>query len=259
MAMERVGTVAENPQTVTPALCRGPLRHPSHRQRRQPQPHRKVVPRRVLPLDQIALPVAPPALEPLLVRDRAFHRLAGLEPDQPGDAVLLRVPLERAFAVLEDPRDQIRSHADIQRPVIAAREDVDAGNALDHRRHSLPPGGPRHKAGVTKKEEDCTGADALASYPQDTAAELRIASPRMQHGQHVDLGLRSDPVHDQIWQPDHRELASSLDQPGSPEHWKLPEHHRRLHDARNHPIRGALVIFQRSSRGWRKGRPAPVV
>lgn len=64
----------------------------------------------------------------------------------------------------------------------------------------------------------------------------------MQHGQHIDLRLRRDPIDDQIWQPDHRELACVRHLPGTAQHRELPEHHRRLHNPGNYPVSGALII-----------------
>lgn len=80
---------------------------------------RQIVPGRVLSFDQVALPVAPPALELLLARDRRLHRLGDLEIDQSIDPVLPGVAVEGAGAVLQHPADQVRGYPDIERAVVA--------------------------------------------------------------------------------------------------------------------------------------------
>ena len=91
------------------------------------QSHREVGPVRVLPLDQIAFPVATPVLELLLARDRRLHRLVHLEPDQAVDGILLCEPAERPRAVLGQPLHQVRCDADVERAMLPRGEHVDAG------------------------------------------------------------------------------------------------------------------------------------
>lgn len=46
-----------------------------------------------------------------------------------------------------------------------------------------------------------------------------------------------------IRQPYHRELPGALDCTRAPKHRELPEHHRGLHDPRDHPIGSAIIVF----------------
>ena len=73
----------------------------------------------------------------------AHHIQSSLLPSSPLQSEYFEI---QGFCV---PADQVGGHADIERAVIPAGEDVDAGEALSHRRYGVPPGGPRHKAGVT--------------------------------------------------------------------------------------------------------------
>ena len=87
----------------------------------------QVVPVRVHRLDQADFPVPPPGLDLLLAPDRAVHAEAVLIPDKAIDAIARREPRRRAVLVGTDPRPQVAGHADVERPPVAARHDVDGG------------------------------------------------------------------------------------------------------------------------------------
>lgn len=119
----------------SPRPCAGVhVATPRRRQRLQPQPLRKIVPRRIVALDQVAFPLPAIAFDMLLARDRRFHRGGNFEPDQPMDGVAFRKAAVVSVAMLDYARDQVRCYADIERAVEAAGEHVDAGDAFSHRR-----------------------------------------------------------------------------------------------------------------------------
>ncbi len=66
-----------------------------------------------------------PALELLLTRNRLVDRPELFEPDKPMDTVLRREAFHLAVPMLPQPGNQIRSHADVERAIFPAREDVD--------------------------------------------------------------------------------------------------------------------------------------
>jgi hypothetical protein len=85
----------------------------------------QIVPIGVRTLDQLDLPLALPLLERLLALDRINDAIEGLEPDQSLYAVAFCEPVDQAFAMLVDPAQQFAGDADVQRPVLPARQDVD--------------------------------------------------------------------------------------------------------------------------------------
>ena len=87
----------------------------------------QIPPRRVCRLNQVQLPLPTPALDRLLTRNRRFHRLVYLVPDQHMNPIFLREPIDKVALVLPDALHKIRRHADIQRAISLAGEDIDAG------------------------------------------------------------------------------------------------------------------------------------
>jgi len=71
----------------------------------------------------------------------------------------------------------------------------------------------------------------------------RPPPPRVHHRHHVDLGFALDPIDDQIGQSDHRKFARPGNPSNAPQHRKLPEHHRRLHDPGDHLIGDARIVL----------------
>jgi hypothetical protein len=87
----------------------------------------QIPPRRVCRLNQVQLPLPTPTLERLLTRNGRFHRLVCLVPDQHMNPIFLREPIDKVALVLPDALHKIRRHADIQRAISLAGEDIDAG------------------------------------------------------------------------------------------------------------------------------------
>src|SRR5690606_36119278 len=100
-------------------------RGPSRLQWRKPQIFRQIAPAKVVLLDQLQLPHAPPLLDPLLPQDRVFHRGMLLKPDEALHAILQRKTRHSTLAMCVDALDQVRCDADIQRPVALARKNID--------------------------------------------------------------------------------------------------------------------------------------
>ena len=67
-----------------------------------------------------------PAFQLLLTSDRLVHRRELLEPYEPVNSVLCRETLHLPAPVLVEARDQVGSHADVDRPVFPAGKNVDA-------------------------------------------------------------------------------------------------------------------------------------
>jgi len=66
----------------------------------------------------------------------------------------------------------------------------------------------------------------------------------MHNRQHIDIGLRRDPVDNDIGQPDNRKLPRSGHQSLASEQRKLAEHHRRLRDSGDYIVGGAGIILR---------------
>jgi hypothetical protein len=115
--------------------------------RLQPQPHRQIRPRQILGFDQIDFPRAMPVLQLLLALDCRRHVLKKLEADEAIDSISRRKPPTLRLAMLPHPRPQVRRHADIQRPVMLARKNINArlfahsnGFTKNHRHPELVSG-----------------------------------------------------------------------------------------------------------------------
>ena len=139
----------------------------------QAQRYGQILPVRIVAFDQILLPVALPFFEPFFRCDRGLHGVSHLEPNKTDNPVPFGEAIEHPVSVLENPSNQIRRNADIQRAVETAGQDIHArlsfshfsnprhpglvpGSTvpLDRRTQNLRHGGPRHKAGVTKRGGD---------------------------------------------------------------------------------------------------------
>lgn len=107
-------------------------RHDESLRRRQSEVDCKIGPMRIALFDQFDLPSTMPVLEALLGRDRCFHGVGNLVPDQMLDAVTRGVAVERSVTMLHQTTDKIRRDADVERAVAPARQDVDAGLPLAH-------------------------------------------------------------------------------------------------------------------------------
>ena len=111
----------------------------------------QIAPSRVRLFDQVELVGAWPSLDALLAGDCGSHGIGGIEPDEARDTVAFGKAAERTFSMLDDAADQVRCHADVQRAVPTARQDVDAGLPFSHLGQSAwswMPGQARHDGGV---------------------------------------------------------------------------------------------------------------
>ncbi len=86
----------------------------------------KVGPMRIVALDQVDLPLPVPALELLLAEDSGFHAAEHLEPDEAMDGVALGETGDAIGAMLIEPADKIGGHADIERAIGLAAQNIDA-------------------------------------------------------------------------------------------------------------------------------------
>ena len=128
-----------------PELVSGSIARHTRSKRGQAQPHRQVMPIAIGRVDQVDLPLPVPVLELLLARDRGDHVAKHLKMDQQVHFVTRRKPRRRRIAVLPKAGDEIGRHADIQRAVVPARQNIDA-------RVALLPHGPECAAKWTLKQ-----------------------------------------------------------------------------------------------------------
>ena len=87
----------------------------------------QIPPSRVGRLDQVQLPCTAPTLERFLTRNGRSHRLVRLVPDQRMNPIFLGESVHKIVLVLSDALHKIRRHADVERAVSLAGEDIDAG------------------------------------------------------------------------------------------------------------------------------------
>jgi len=109
-----------------PELVSGSILPAAQINRKQTKPDRKIMPIRVLAFDQVDLPLPVPALELLLAGDCRGHVAEHLVADEVADVVLTGKALRSAFPMLIKPREKVAGHANINRPVGLAGQDVDA-------------------------------------------------------------------------------------------------------------------------------------
>ena len=136
----------------------------------------QIPPRRVCRLNQVQLPLPTPTLERLLTRNGRFHRLVCLVPDQHMNPIFLREPIDKVALVLPDALHKIRRHADIQRAISLAGEDIDAG--LLHGPSVLDSGVATPRSGVQgmqSRRNDCSVIPGLTRNP-GVAFEYRLDS-----------------------------------------------------------------------------------
>src|SRR3954467_4603145 len=76
-------------------------------------------------LAQGDLPIAVPVLQLLFAADRLADVVVGLVPDEAVDIVLCREPWDDPVFVLEDAPTEVVRDTNIERAVLAARQDVD--------------------------------------------------------------------------------------------------------------------------------------
>ena len=110
------------------AACNAPARTRDRATIKAPSPG-EVRPRRVFLFDQRDLPGAAPFLDDLLTLDRLIGLVEGLDIDEPVDVGPGRMSLDRMRLVLGDPALKVVGDADIERTVLARREDVDGVDA----------------------------------------------------------------------------------------------------------------------------------
>src|SRR5690349_14603827 len=76
-------------------------------QRRKAEIFGKIAPLRILGFNQLQLPSAVPFLDPLLPRDRAFHRRMLFEPDEQLHTIFARKAANEPIAVLVRSEDVV--------------------------------------------------------------------------------------------------------------------------------------------------------
>ena len=98
-----------------------------NRQRRKTQILRQITPCRVACGHMVDLPLAVPVFQLLLPHDGSPHCREHFKQHEPLDVVFLAMPVEISVAMLVDALHKVRRHADVQRPIVEAAHDVDAG------------------------------------------------------------------------------------------------------------------------------------
>src|SRR5690606_22335711 len=109
-----------------------------------------------LGIDQVDLPLPAPALELLVAGDRTVHIAECLEVDETDHAVSGGEARNGAGTVFPQAFHQVRGHADIDRAVMPAGENVDAGDALELH-------GPERADGWTLKQVQGDELDRVRS------------------------------------------------------------------------------------------------
>ncbi len=85
----------------------------------------KVLPRRVVLLNQRQLPPPSPFFDGLLRGDGSLHALVELIPDQLVNPVATGETDSQVIPVFPNPLDQVRGDADLEGPVSLAGENID--------------------------------------------------------------------------------------------------------------------------------------
>ena len=167
-----------------PELVSGSISPHIRSQWRQAQPHRQVGPMRVRLVDQVDLPRPVPILELLLAGDDAYHVAEHFEVNQPVRLVARGKPRRCAAAVLPHAAEQVGSHADVQRAVVSARQNIDAGVAL-------LPHGPECAAKWTLKQVQ--GDDerlGFENFPtRRSSAQTRLNYHQLRHAKLVSASI----------------------------------------------------------------------
>ena len=89
-----------------------------------------------------------------------------------------------------------------------------------------------------------SGGSAAKSILRLIIVIRRIVPPRVYDSQDVQIRFRHHAICNQIRQPNHRKFAGSVNRAGSPQHWKLPEHHRCLKYTGDHPVGRAFIVLR---------------
>ena len=110
-----------------PELVSGSILPPTRSKRWQSNAHRKVAPLGVLAIDQIDFPLPVPALELFLPLDGGVYVAVHFEMDEAVDGVFRGMSGQGVVAVLPHAAEQLGGDADIQRAIVLARKDIDAG------------------------------------------------------------------------------------------------------------------------------------
>lgn len=94
------------------------------------QPNRQIGPMRIGFVDQIDFLLAAPVFPLFFAQDSVLHATEQFEMYQMMDTVTLRKTGYRTASMLLQSGNQIRSHADIESTIMAARKDIGAGLLL---------------------------------------------------------------------------------------------------------------------------------
>ncbi len=95
--------------------------------RRQPQPYRQIGPMRIFVVDKVYLPRAVPILQLFLALYCRGHIAKQFKMNKAIDAVFGGKTIGMITAMLNDAPYQIRSHSDVKRAVMFARQYINAG------------------------------------------------------------------------------------------------------------------------------------
>ena len=113
-----------------PELVSGPICRFARSKRRQTQTHRQIRPMRIGRVDKVDLPLAMPTLELFLTENCRFHFAKQLIVHESVNGVFRSESGDRIVSVLPKSCDEIGCHADVDRAVGLACEDVDAREAF---------------------------------------------------------------------------------------------------------------------------------
>jgi hypothetical protein len=110
-----------------PELVSGSIVPHARHYRFQTQPHRKILPMRVVLVDKVDLPRPVPVFQPLLPPYRRRHIGEEFEMNKAIDCIFGRVTWRKIVAMLIHALGQIRRHSDVGRAIQTARKDIDTG------------------------------------------------------------------------------------------------------------------------------------
>ena len=109
-----------------PELVSGSIPRSGRSKLLEAQPGRHVIPVRIVPLDQVDLPLTLPVLQLLLAQDGLLHVPEELIAEEEVRLVSAGEAAAVSLAMLPNPFNQIGRDADVRHPARFAREDIDA-------------------------------------------------------------------------------------------------------------------------------------
>ena len=142
---------------------------------------------RIVLLDQLHFPFAPPLLDPFLACDGRFHRVVQLLPDQPGDVELRGESVDRMRPMLPRSPDQVTGDSGIQDTMPSMGKQVDdrlpvhadaSGQGRDSRLRGNDGRERRRFRGNDKQERIKVAAHRTHASSVTRSTSSMVVSPR---------------------------------------------------------------------------------